>query len=317
MPGRRDFLKFIMNAGLGFAAASPLQYTPASGSEEEVYLMSYFRTPAEALHLASSLDGYHWMPLNDNEPLLHPVVGANSMRDPFIIEDHNGIFHLLWTDGWESNQIGYCRSADLIHWEEQRLIPMMVEVEHARNCWAPECFYDPETGDYRLVWSTTVNTETDGGWDHRIWTAITTDFESFTPPSLYFDPGYTVIDATLTYDNGRYMMIFKDERRPEENGPQYKALRVAEADSAEGPFENISDLITRTGMEGPTVFRVGDKWLMFYDNYTEPGYAASISDDLLHWEEITEHIIFPERPRHATVFKVTPAILEGLLNAFS
>lgn len=239
------------------------------------------------------------------------------MRDPFIIQVKNGIFHLIWTDGWESNQIGYCRSTDLIHWEAQRLIPLMVEVEYARNCWAPECFYDPEMEEYRLIWSTTVNTLRDGGWDHRIWTAITLDFETFTPPQLYFDPGYTVIDATLIYDYGRYVLIFKDERGRNEPDTEYKAMRVTVAESAQGPFQNISERVTPPLTEGPTVFRVSNRWLMFYDAFHEARFGASISDDLLHWTDVTGEVMFPEHPRHGTVFSAGQELLYRLLAAYT
>ena len=35
-----------------------------------MYLMSYFRTQAEALHLAISRDGLVWEALNENRPVL-------------------------------------------------------------------------------------------------------------------------------------------------------------------------------------------------------------------------------------------------------
>ena len=314
MLSRRRFLKQLAGTGLGFAIIPRLRYVRWTQTEDEVFVMSYFRTDAEALHLAYSLDGYNWQALNRNEPILESTIGALSMRDPCIRPDQDGVFRLLWTDGWQSPQIGYSYSYDLICWQEQTLIPMMAEVEHARNCWAPEFFYDHEADEYRLIWATTVLDKDD--WDHRIWSSVTHDFETFTPPELYFDPGYTVIDATMVYDDGRYVMPFKDERGTNDPDTEYKAVRVAEATSGAGPFGNISDLVTRSLTEGPTVFRLGDNWIMFCDLFHENSFSASISSDLREWRDITDQVKFPERPRHGTVFTINQEILRLLLERY-
>ena len=137
---RRHFLKQLLGTGLGFTVIPRLRYPRWIQAEDDVFVMSYFRTDAEALHLAYSLDAYNWQALNRNEPRLESTIGALSMRDPCIRPDQDGVFRLLWTDGWQSPNIGYSYSYDLIRWQEQTLIPMMVEVEHARNCWAPNSF---------------------------------------------------------------------------------------------------------------------------------------------------------------------------------
>jgi hypothetical protein len=315
MLSRRRFLKYVMGAGLGAVTIPQLRYARSAQDNDTVFLMSYFQREAEALHLAYSLDGYSWQALNNNEPVFKSTVGTLSMRDPFIRPDQDGIFRMLWTDGWESPQIGYSYSFDLINWNEPQLIPMMTEVEHARNCWAPEYFYDHEAAVYRLIWATTV--QADGGWDHRIWSSVTEDFETFSPPELYFDPGYRVIDATMVYDAGRYVMAFKDERGSEEPSRIYKAIRTAEAASGAGPFEDISETMSFEYTEGPTIFRVGDDWIMFCDMYQDKQFSASISSDLREWRDITDKVQFPEHPRHATVFSANRDILRLLLEQYS
>ena len=129
---------------------------------------------------------------------------------------------MIWTDGWNSNGIGYAHSDDLISWTEQRILPLMAEVEHTKNMWAPEIFFDETAGVFRLIWSSTVHdTEVQrflNSWNHRIWTATTTDFVTFTDSQKYFDPGYPVIDANLTYHNGQYVLIYKDERGDNQHG---------------------------------------------------------------------------------------------------
>ncbi|MBZ0290417.1 MAG: glycoside hydrolase family 43 protein, partial [Anaerolineae bacterium] len=300
MFSRRRFLKGMLGAGFGLTAIPHLQAARRAQSSDHVFMMSYFQRDAEALHLAYSLDGYLWQALNNNLPVLSSTVGTLSMRDPFIRLDEEGVFRLLWTDGWESNQIGYSYSYNLVKWEEQRLIPLMVDVEFTRNCWAPEFFYDHEAEVYRLIWASTVREE--AGRDHRIWSSVTNDFETFSPPEIFFDPGYTAIDATMVYDDRRYVMPFKDERANQDPSKEYKAIRITEATSATGPFDEISDLVTPQYTEGPTVFRLGDDWIMYCDRYQDKLYTASISSDLREWRDITDEVQFPPRLRHATVF---------------
>ncbi len=168
-----------------------------------MYLMSYFRTVSEALHLALSQDGLDWTPLNNNEPVLRGQVGSRTLRDPHITRAEDGAYHLLSTNGWASRSIIHASSCDLLHWSAQEVVPVMATIEGTRNCWAPECYYDAEERVYRLIWSSTVRT---GGpdrlWDHRIWSTATPDFKHYTPPTLFFDPGYSVIDATVAHHDG-------------------------------------------------------------------------------------------------------------------
>ncbi|MDE8698430.1 hypothetical protein PZH42_31545, partial [Bacteroides cellulosilyticus] len=42
-----------------------------------------------------------------------------------------------WTSSWTDRIIGYASSRDLIHWSEQRAIPVMMHEPTAHNCWAP------------------------------------------------------------------------------------------------------------------------------------------------------------------------------------
>ena len=282
-----------------------------------VYMMSYFTTAHEALHLAYSCDGYIWATVNSGQPIIRSRVSTGSMRDPSILPDpNNGSFHLIWTDGWNSTGIGYAHSDDLLTWDEQRVLPLMAEVEHTKNMWAPEIFFDEQAGEFRLIWSSTVHdTEVQrflNAWNHRIWTATTTDFRTFSKPEKFFDPGYPVIDANLTYHDGNYVLIYKDERGDNKHGTDNKAMRVASAEAITGPFEIEDGFVTAHLTEGPTVFPVADQWLMFYDHFMDGHFGASISADLYQWEVVTDQIVFPPRPRHATVFRVPFATFERL-----
>jgi hypothetical protein len=277
-----------------------------------VYLLSYFRTEAEALHLAWSTDGLHWEALHDNRPILHATVGNRSIRDPFIRLGADGLFHLLSTDSWWSPHLLHTQSPDLFHWEPWDLLPAMNEVPGARNAWAPEFQYDAERGVYQLFWASI----TAGEPYQRIWSAETRDFRSLSPPSLLFDPGYSVIDATLIDHSGTLFMIYKDERGENREGTDHKAMRVATAADPRGPYEPRTGLVTPHLTEGPAVFRVGDRWLMLYDFFMHDRWGASESTDLMDWHPV-EGVSVPPGARHGSVFSVTQTEWERLRAALS
>jgi len=127
-------------------------------NENKVYLFAYFKGNDEAgLRLAYSRDGYKWTALKHDSVFLKPEVAKDKlMRDPCIIRGGDNQFHMVWTVSWNDRGIGYASSPDLIHWSKQQFIPLMKDEPTARNCWAPEIFYDPKMKNYLIYWSTTI-----------------------------------------------------------------------------------------------------------------------------------------------------------------
>jgi hypothetical protein len=292
-------------------------------AEEEVYMFSYFRNNGEdGLHLAWSADGYTYTALNRDESVLEPRAGNDKlMRDPCIITGPDGRFHMVWTVSWNEKGIGYANSSDLITWSEQKYIPVMEHEPTARNCWAPEVFYDRSTQQYVIFWSTTIpgyspETEAvaDRGWDHRMYYVTTRDFESFSATKMFYDHGFNVIDGSLMVEDGVYWMFLKDETRY----PPQKNIRTATASHVEGPYTAASDPITGDyWAEGPTAVKVGEEWVVYFDKYTHHTMGAVSSQDLVNWTDISAKISFPEGTRHGTVFKVKRSQLERLLETYN
>jgi hypothetical protein len=279
--------------------------------------MSYFRTKKEALHLAISQDGYNWKSLNRNRPILSSHLGTRTMRDPFLFRDRNHLFHLLTTDGWTNPYIIHAWSEDLLTWKEMTALPVMADIPGARNSWAPEAFYDAEKDLYRLIWSSTVSTDGPPDLrDHRIWSATTEDFREFSLSSLFFDPGYNVIDATVCRAGNQYVMAFKDERGDNKPDTPFKGIRLSTSTGDCNSFDNISGILTPPVTEGPVLFRCHDRWMLFYDCYMDGHWGASASVDLESWVTITKGVKFPKGPRHGSVIEVEKEVyrrLEGLL----
>jgi hypothetical protein len=280
---------------------------------EEAFVMSYFRTKREALHLAVSRNGYNWRPLNRNRPILTSPLGTKTMRDPSLFRDREGYFHLLTTDGWRSTSIIHARSDDLIHWRDMRALPVMAGVPGARNSWAPEAFYDEEKRVYRIIWSSTVSPKGPRDLrDHRIWSATTEDFREYGHPHPFFDPGYSVIDATIRRRGDNYVMAFKDERGKNHPDAPFKAIRTVISRGDCRSFGEISDIVTPPLSEGPILFLLYDRWILLYDRYSEGRWGASISVDLRNWVTISRITTFPKGARHGSVLAVEPEVLNRL-----
>ena len=279
--------------------------------KDPIYMFSYFMGNGEdGLHLAYSMDGLYWEALGDGKPFLAPTVGEDKlMRDPCIIRGRDGKFHMVWTVSWNEKGIGYASSPDLIHWSEQKYIPVMEHEEDARNTWAPEVFYDEDEDIYMIFWSTTIaglypetQSEEEDAYNHRQYYVTTKDFETFSDTRLFYEPGFNVIDGTLIKENGEYILFVKDETRE----PPKKNIRIAKSQSlTEGYGDAGSPITGDYWAEGPTVAKVGERWIVYFDKYIEKRMGAVASTDLENWEDISDQIHFPEGTRHGTVFKVS------------
>jgi sucrose-6-phosphate hydrolase SacC (GH32 family) len=307
------------------ACLPPCRAQPTTPDAAQHYLFSYFTGNGEdGLHLAYSPDGLRWRALNGGRSLLTPTAGEDKlMRDPSIVRGPDGTYHMVWTVSWNERGIGYASSKDLVHWSAQRYLPVMEHEPTARNCWAPELFYDEATGQYLVVWATTLPgrfPETDGqdagpdqpGWNHRLYYVTTRDFETLSETRLFYDHGFNVIDGTLARDGSRYVLFLKDETNTPFT-PQ-KNLRVAFAERAEGPYGPPSAPITGDyWAEGPTVLQIGGRWHVYFDKYTEHHYGLVVSDDLARWTDASEQLEMPEGMRHGTAFAVPEETARGLL----
>lgn len=279
-------------------------------------LFSSFRNNGEdGLHLAYSEDGLTWAALKGDASFLPPQIGGKLMRDPSICRGPDGLFHLVWTTGWWDKGIGIAHSPDLINWSAQTFLPVMAHEPDARNCWAPEIYYDRPTDTYLIFWSTTIPgrfPETENPNDdnnHRIYYVTTRDFVTYTDTALFYDPGFNVIDAFLGKDKDQYILFIKHESK---HPVVQKNIRMAFGDKAAGPYGPASASISPAWVEGPTAVRVGQQWILYYDGYTRGRMEGLSSSDLTFWTDITSQLSFPSGTRHGTVFRVAENVLDVL-----
>lgn len=282
----------------------------------KAYLFTSFHEPADkGLRLLYSYDGFHWKDFDT--VFLKPTVGASKiMRDPSMIQSADGVFHLVWTTEWKGGTgFGYAESKDLLHWTKEAYIPVMQKEKFVANVWAPELFYDDKSKNNLIVWATCIPGRFEKGLEadsnnHRLYYTATKDFSKFSETKLFLDPHFSVIDAVIVKkEEGKYVLVLKDNTRPERN------IKVAFANQAEGPYENVSAPFTEKFTEGPAVVKVKGGWLIYYDVYQKKKYGASFTKDFQTFINADSLIEIPEGHKHGTIVPVSKRIIKDLLKA--
>ena len=292
---------------VALAAGLACAERPAPEKSSEVYLFTSFEEPGQSgLKFLWSEDGLAWKRIPG--VFLKPWAGAGElMRDPSLVRGPDGIFHLVWTTAWRGDRgFGYAHSADLVHWSPQRFIPVMEHEPDTVNVWAPELFYDAPRERFVVAWASTIPGRYPNGVErpdnnHRMYCTTTKDFVEFTPAELFCQPGFSVIDAVVVPvgegDEPAYKLVLKDNTRP------VLALRVAEGDTPTGPWRNVSKPVTGFKTEGPTVARVGQEWVIYFDRYGDHTYGAVATTDFTTFRPVD--VSFPKAHKHGTALRVT------------
>lgn len=282
----------------------------------------------DGVYYAISPDGYHWTIANQDRPVFHQTEPNELMRDPFLQRGPDGTFYLVWTWSWNSpTAIGHSTSTDLLHWTPHQKLNVLANEPAAINAWAPALYYEPDHKRWLIFWSSTIpgrfpgDNSGNNGLNHRIFFTTTPDFKTLAPAKVFFDPGYSVIDATLiqTGSNNHliFHLIFKDERET----PLKKVLQIASGPTMEGPWSNITPPISEPWSEGAAIIPVAATanfpagYLAYYDHYRDPKhYGALFSTDLKTWTDATNQITFPGKLRHGSFLRITQAEYDRINN---
>jgi hypothetical protein len=295
---------------LALAALLLAMSVAASAEDRGAWLFAYFHEPAnQGIYLALSRDGLHYTPLNDGQPWVKPVVPGELMRDVFLTRGPDKHFHMVWTWSWRVNSLGYASSPDLLHWSDQKKVAIMQAFPDTNNVWAPEIYYDKAKKQWLIVWSSASKSEKDR---HRIWSSFTADFNTFSKPEVFFDPGYTTIDATIFHAKGEpYRLIFKQQTKD----PLTYLERVATGPTLEGPWTGITEPINEPWSEGPSAIKLGDRYVVFYDHYRGDHirYEAVATRDWQHWDDITAETGLPLGCKHGSFLHISNKEAKRLL----
>ena len=186
----------------------------------------------------------------------------------------------------------------------------MAAFDSARNTWAPEITYDPHSQQYMIYWASTINgkfTDTqvsESRYNHRMYYSRTKDFKAFSRTRLLYDPRFNVIDATIKVLNkDKFLMFLKDETLSPQPQKNIRMARSSKLHTAYGPAG--PPITGNYWAEGPTVLKVGEKWVVMFDKYRDHTYGAVASSDLINWSDISHTISVPKGLRHGSVFMIS------------
>ena len=289
------------------------------------YLFCYFtgnEPENESVHFAVSKDGYHFDALNHNEKIITQTLGKKCCRDPYILRDEEGIFHIIATDmrcydGWcSNNSIIIWDSKDLVQWENERIIDFsqFEETKFANRVWAPQVIFDKFKSEYMIYWT---HNNADDDLDTITWYAYTKDFNTLTTkPTVLFKPksGLCGIDADIIEVNGKYYLYQADGEK--------EAICYAVADRPDGPYFEPDDnkvSVADTALEGNCIYRIlgTDKYVMIADQFKAGGYFMQETSDMIHFERVNDFSLNHLNPRHGSMLHITDEEYDRLIKNFS
>ena len=183
------------------------------------YLLAHFigeQQDGEQVYFSYSEDGLHWKDLNGGEPVLRSKLGEGGVRDPFLIRSpEEDKFYLIATDlcigkdtSWEaavnegSRDIIVWESHDLVQWSDPWAVT--VGIPGAGCVWAPEAIYDETTDELLVFWASATQEADESERKHKIYSARTRDFRSFSPVEKYIERG----QSYHRYDHHRASRCF-------------------------------------------------------------------------------------------------------------
>lgn len=289
------------------------------------YLFAYFKGNSvedEAVCYAISSDGYNYLALNNNNPVLDSkqISSTGGVRDPHILRAEDGkTFYMVVTDmtsskGWDSNRaLVLLKSNDLVNWTSSiiNIQQKYKNQETLKRVWAPQTIYDPSVRKYMVYWSMKHADSPD-----IIYYAYAnndfTDIEG--EPRILFTPknNKSCIDGDIINKNGLYYMFYKTEGHG--NG-----IKLAITDSLasnkwiEQPGYKQQ---TQDAVEGSSVFQLinSDTYILMYDVYMKGTYQFCESKDLDVFSIVDNEVTMNFHPRHGSVIPVTRRELKTLTN---
>ena len=272
-------------------AAAGFSTVTALARDGEHFMFAYFTgndsassssANSQAIRFAVSDDGINFTALNDNKPIITQTGGSGSVRDPYLFQGADGYYYMIGTDldaatmGWWGNQpqMVIWRSEDLVHWDHETYINTAqicgLNDNQVYRTWAPEVFYDEETGKYMVYFAFAA----DGYSSTRMHYMLTDDLldqSHYSVPQVLYDPGYDDIDSDIIKQGDTYYMFYKDET------PGRSSVCLATASALTGPYTFIGQFTTgsSTGaIEGCEVYTIGSDYYLVADRFGDNGKFA-------------------------------------------
>ncbi|MBQ8673903.1 MAG: glycoside hydrolase family 43 protein [Bacteroides sp.] len=269
-------------------------------SDMGAYLMAYHKDEDHGLHLAVSLDGYHFTALRGDRPFIagDTIAMQKGIRDPHLFRAPDGCFYLAMTDlhiyarekgyrqteferdkeayGWGNNKgIVLMKSADLKHWSRSNIDLTLLggKWKDVGCVWAPETCYDDKAGKLMVHFTVRFG----NGLNSIYYAYADNDFTSLIgePKPLHgaLEKGYSVIDSDIVKAGGKYHLFYVSH----ENGA---CIQHAVSDSINGGYVNDTCYYDgeSLGREAPSCWKRNGRYYLLYSSWTrgyEIGYATA------------------------------------------
>lgn len=309
-------------------------------SEHFGYLLVHFvedpNSHAEKIYfsLSEGDNPLAWRRLNRGEAVLESVQGTGGVRDPQVVRRPDGGFHIVATDlrvwrpegpdWWEfrhrgSRDVVIWDSSDLISWSEPRYVELAGE--GVGMVWAPKALYDPEAGEFVILWSSGLacegSAETGESGPSKILMARSKDFVEFSDPEVYFElPGGVIDMAVVATEAGVHRFAKHDDAAPDSLHVFHQRGSSLLAQDFVTVARDIGQEIA-SHIEGPLIFRDNHeaRWYLWVDQYAHMphGYHAYTSSDLEagQWERMPDFTL-PDNSKHGSVLPLRAAEYQAL-----
>jgi hypothetical protein len=289
--------------------------------ERNRYLFAYFlgnEPHQERICLAVSDDGYHFTPLNGNEPVIVQTKGKQCVRDPYIFKGQDEYYYIVGTDmkcieGWESNHaLVVWRSKDLIDWSDENIIDMCdlgEDFVDTTRAWAPQAIWDEKENMYMLYWAHSTKRNNTAG----MYYAHTKDFRTITTPKPLYCRYCQTIDGDIIYNEAEklYYLYFKYE--------ESQTIAYVTSENVSGPYEDKPVVVSlaKSGVEGSEMYKISgtDKWVMIMDEYSKGRFFMQETTDFHSFTPVTDYDM-DFGPRHGSVTAITDEEYNRLINHF-
>jgi hypothetical protein len=333
----------------------PGQVKPGEKAVHEAYLFAHM-TDADygRLYYSVSRDGLHWKQLNGGKRVFENYRGHAD-----ICRGHDGRYYLVGNRGDDQPDINFWVSEDLIRWEKYsdyspnlETIPDYPRV--MKRIGAPKLFFDADIinsdtvmvndfffpcvgriktlsgGKPELLWPNLGKTDLpEPYWaGQRTIYALSKDLKTFSePPRKIFGwPEIATIDTIIRKVGDTYFAILKDERYPTLDWPTGKTIRIARSSALTGPYENLSEPLTPSFREAPTLIPSpnGKAWYLYYEQYPGVSYGLSVAERLEGpWFQVAgyqrpdwDKYSLPPEVRHGSMIPISLKEYEKLLEKF-
>ena len=305
--------------------AAMIVFTFPLGAQQKysAYVFAYFTGNSkseEAIRFALSNDGYHYVALNSNKPIIssEKISSTGGVRDPHILRGADGkTFYMVATDmvsanGWNSNRaMVLLKSTNLVDWTSSivNIQKKYSNQDSLLRVWAPQTIYDPQAKKYMIYFSMKHGQDPDKiyyAYANRDFTDLETE-----PKQLFFSPtNGACIDGDIVLKDGKYYLFFKTEG-------EGAGIKVAVSDRLTSGYVLHDKYLqqTKDPVEGAGVFKLNgrDEYILMYDVYTKGRYQFTRTKDFRNFTVVDEDITMNFHPRHGTVLPITTAEAEALV----